>query len=416
MPDLRAAILTAPLEPALHDETVGVLTVYAQRRLPGVVVVGAGATAAQELAARVRTAIGSADFPRRRLTVTLPPGGRDNPIAGYDLPTALAVLHLETPTKLAGVAAVGELSLSGDVRPVRGLVGRVRALVHSADTILVPARGADVLVDVLDDAALARVRPVSTLDEARRVIADPEHRGTRLTWSPTPPPRISYDPSDMAVSLLPVLRALAVGAALRIPVLGCDALGIVASSRRLPAMLPPLTRPEQIRVAETYSNAGLLTERGPIERPFRAPHHSVSDAGLRQEMDLARHGVLLLDEVEEFRRLNVEIATRGVESGDYTLVYASRNSERTLRTPRGLRVTAPPLRLEHGVPEGSWWQERIAAVRAAPALAARADGRADAPSVLRGRLLAALAVFDGTALPEHETEVDGWLTGFGEVT
>lgn len=412
----RTAILTAPLDPALHDDAVGVLTVDAERRLPSVTVVGAGATPGRELAERVRSAIGSTDFPRWRLVVNLPQGSGNTPTPGYDLPTAIALLHLETPTALAGVAAIGELSLSGDVRPVRGLVGRVRALVHSADTILVPARGADVLVDVLDDADLARVRPVSTLDEARRVLADPEHRGTRLTWSPTPPPRISYDPSDMAVSLLPVLRALAVGAALRIPVLGCDALGIVASSRRLPAMLPPLTRPEQIRVAETYSNAGLLTERGPIERPFRAPHHSVSDAGLRQEMDLARHGVLLLDEVDDFRRLAVEVATRGAESGDYALVYATRNPDRTTRTPQGLRVTAPPLRLEHGVPEGSWWQERIAAVRAAPCSTPAFGGHTSAPSGLRGRLLAALAVFDGTALPEHEAEVDGWLTGFGEAT
>lgn len=412
---LRASILTAPLAPARNDEEVGLLTVDAERRLPNVTVVGAGADPGRELAERVRTAIGSTDFPRCRLVVTLP-GDTSRATSAYDLPAALAILNLETPTALAGVAALGELSLSGDVRPVRGLVGRVRALVRSADTIFVPARGADVLVDVLDDVDLARVRPVATLDEARRVLADPERRGTRLTWSPAPSPRISYDPSDMAVSFLPVLRALAIGAALRIPVLGCDAMGIVAASRRLPAMLPPLTRPEQIRVAETYSAAGLPTARAPIERPFRAPHHSVSDAGLRQEMDLARHGVLLLDEVDDFRRLAVEVATRGVESGDYALVYATRSPDRTMRTPQGLRVTAPRLRLEHGVPEGPWWQERIAAVRAAPYGTPAPDGRAEAPSIFRGRLLSALAVFDGTVLPEHETEVDGWLTGFGGVT
>lgn len=408
MSDLRADILTAPLEPALHDETVGVLTVDAQRRLPGVVVVGAGATAAQGLAERVRAAIGSADFPRRRLTVTLPPGGRDNPIAGYDLPVALAVLHLETPTKLAGVAAVGELSLSGDVRPVRGLVGRVRALVRSADLIFVPQRGADVLVDVLDDVDLHKIRPVSTLEEARSVLADPERQGACLTWTEAPEPPYHLDPSDMAVHLLPVLRALAIGAALRIPVLGCDAMGIVACSRRLPAMLPPLTRTARIQIAETYSAAGLLTRRGPIVRPFRAPHHTVSEPALRDEMKLARHGVLLLDEVDDFRRLSVEIATRGVESGDYTLVYALPTPDRTSRTPRGLRVVSScrvdPMRFEAGVPEAAWWQERIAAICAW-------DGHS---ADLRGRLLSALAVFDGEAREAHIAEVDGWLTGFQE--
>lgn len=285
---LRATILTAPLEPARHDEAVGVLTVDAERRLPGVVVVGAGADATKELAERVRSAVGSADFPRKRLVVNLPPGGVDNPIAGYDLPVALAVLHLETPAKLLGVAAVGELSLSGDVRPVHGLVGRVRALVRSAELIFVPQRGADVLVDVLDDADLRKIRPVLTLDEAKSVLADPEHRGACLTWTEPPEPPYHLDPSDMAVALLPVLRALAIGAALRIPVLGCDATGIVACTRRLPAMLPPPTREEKIRIAETYSAAGLLTKREPLLRPFRAPHHTVSEPALRQEMTLAR--------------------------------------------------------------------------------------------------------------------------------
>lgn len=407
----RASILTAPLAPARTDEAVGLLTVDAERRLPNVAVIGAGADAGRELAERLRAAIGSTDFPRCRLVVTLP-GDTSRTTSSYDLPAALAILHLETPTALAGVAALGELSLAGDVRPVRGLVGRVRALLRSADIVIVPARGADVLVDVLAEIDLARVRPVATLDEARRIVSDPERRGRALFWSPMPPPEVVLDPSDLAVGLLPVLRALAVGAALRIPVLGCDAMGIVAASRRLPAMLPAPSLPERIQIVEAQSAAGLLTTRTALVRPFRAPHHTVSEAGLRSEMDLARHGVLLLDEVEEFRRADIATAARGIETGDYALVYASRSAERGPRTPKGLQVTAPRLTLaDNATPDGLWWQERIAALRSAPCSTPALGGRDGGPA-LRGRLLSALAVLDGMALSAHEAEVDGWLVGF----
>ena len=303
------------------------------RRLPSVSIVGLPASAVRESAERVRSAIAAAgrEFPRKRVVVNLAPADVRKEGTAFDLPVALGILAADgevSPESLEDVLAVGELSLGGVLRPVRGALplallarelGRTLILPRgcAAQAALVP--GVDVLAaDCLDDVLqhLAGVRPLEAATS-----------GTR---------RAAQHGVDLAdVRGQPVARrALEIAAAGGHHLLfsGPPGCGKTMLARRLPTILPPLSFDEALDTTRVYSAANLLDDDDGLldERPFRAPHHSVSAAGLigdrtlrPGEVSLAHHGVLFLDEATEFHRSVLDVLREPVEEGRVRLTRAS---------------------------------------------------------------------------------------------
>jgi magnesium chelatase family protein len=295
-------------------------------QLPRTDIVGLADTAVRESGARVRAAIGSSGlaFPDRRVTVNLAPAHLRKSDPGLDLPIAAAVLAAAgqlAPERLAGVGLFGELALDGRVRPVRGALALCLALRDAGCTrVLVPAGNAG-------EAALApgvEVRAVQDLASLARHLAgdEPLPLATAPAPAPLPPPGPDIgDVRGQAFARRALEVACAGGHALLLR--GAPGCGKTMLARRVPALLPPLEFDEALEVTRIHGAAGRLSEAQPIvwQRPFRAPHHTASPAGLLGggspprpgEISLAHHGVLFLDELPEFDRRCLEALRQVLE-------------------------------------------------------------------------------------------------------
>lgn len=295
--------------------------------LPGFCIVGLGDAAVLEARERVRAAIRAAgfEFPNARVTVNLAPAPLRKHGTGFDLPIALALLVAtrQVPTSLCQASVVGELALDGSVRSVPGLLAEALASA-TANRPLLLAREALGTVRAVPSLS---ARPIATLNELRRGIpCDESVDGCR--WTPPDEPDLAEVQGQPAAKR--VLELAAAGG-LNVIFVGPPGAGKTMLARRLPGILPALTDTERLETAVVHSVAGIDVE--PVlagVRPFRAPHHTASAAGLvgggspprPGEASLAHHGVLFLDEIAEFAPAALQALRQPLEDGRLTLVRA----------------------------------------------------------------------------------------------
>ncbi len=295
------------------------------RRLPRLVIVGLAANAVKEAAERVRSAVGNSgcEFPRQRIVVNLAPADVKKEGTALDLPVALGILASagDVPAEsLDSVLAVGELALSGDLRPVRGALS-LASLARSLDRTLLLPRASAWQAGIVPG---ARVVGVDTLTEAIAYL-----RGEFVPEA-IPAPR---DPTrDHGPDLSDVRGQAVARRALEIAAAGAHHLLLVGPpgcgksmlAQRLPTILPQASFEEALDTSRIHSAAGLLDGGLGLlsRRPFRAPHHTVSVAGMvgdrslrPGEVSLAHHGVLFLDEAAEFPRAVLEVLRQPLEDG-----------------------------------------------------------------------------------------------------
>ncbi|CCQ92314.1 conserved hypothetical protein [[Clostridium] ultunense Esp] len=300
--------------------------------LPTFDLVGLPDSAIRESRERVRSAIRNSrfEFPLLRITTNLAPADMKKEGSSLDLPVAVGILlasgQLKTPLDLRKILFVGELSLEGGLRPVQGLLAMLMAAEAAGYELVVIPEANRNEGDLLEITTL----PATSLEEVVSYLKHP---------SPIPRSRMK-DEEKIEEETLPdfkevkgqyqAKRAFEVAAAgfHNLMMVGPPGSGKTMLARRLPSILPPLTREEALEVTKIYSIAG-LNERGTLmrNRPFRSPHHTISVHGLvgggavprPGEVSLAHRGVLFLDEMPEFTRHTLEVMRQPLEDGQVTI-------------------------------------------------------------------------------------------------
>ncbi len=308
-----------------------------RRGIPGVDMSGLADGAVREARERVRAAFRNSGytFPQDRVLVNLAPAGIRKEGAALDLPIALAILAASGQAPLSGEClAIGELELSGRVRPVRGVLAAAAAgLAAGIGAFVVPAEnGAEASILVS-----GKVAAVSSLAEAVRALEAAAASGSFPAFLAAPPaaagPAACGDFSQ-AEGQERYKRALEIAAAggHNLLAFGVPGAGKTMLARRFPSILAPLTPGEAVEVTRIHSLAGTLGSAAPLiaEPPFRAPHHSASAEGMLGggrgirpgEISLAHYGVLFMDEAPEFRANILRALREPVEDGVITIARA----------------------------------------------------------------------------------------------
>jgi magnesium chelatase family protein len=303
--------------------------------LPSFSLVGLPDPAVRESRERVRSALVNSGFkfPMHRITANLAPADLRKAGPGFDLAIAAALLGASgqlSPERLSRIALAGELALDGSIRPVPGILAMAEAARElDAEAIAVPAPNAP-------EAALAgepRVVPLVRLEQLALLGTEDEPLAPQgPMWRANGPGPAAPDLADLRGQ--PYLRyALEVAAAggHSLLIIGPPGAGKSLAARRLPSIMPPLSRSDAMEVLRIASACGRSPgPDAPPTRPFRAPHHTISTAGLvgggspprAGEVTLAHRGVLFLDELGEFSREALEALRQPLEEGRVTIVRA----------------------------------------------------------------------------------------------
>ncbi|MBK6005516.1 YifB family Mg chelatase-like AAA ATPase [Ramlibacter ginsenosidimutans] len=371
------------------DAPAVTVEVHLANGLPNFMLVGLADTEVKEARERVRSALLNAglDFPHnKRITVNLAPADLPKDGGRFDLPIALGILAASgqiDAARLAGHEFAGELSLSGELRPVRGALAVALAL-HASDAqaqLVLPPGSAE-------EAALV---PGARVLRARHLLAVVRHfqppsddaadgEGCEPVVAATPPAATSQHPDLADVKgQAAARRALEIAAAggHSLLLIGPPGAGKSMLAQRLAGLLPPMSVSEALESAAVASLAGRFALEHWSRRPTCAPHHSASAVALvgggspprPGEISLAHHGVLFLDELPEFPRSALEALREPLESGRITIARAARRSEFPARFQLVAAMNPCPC----------GWLGSARACRCSPDVVARYQGRLSGP-------------------------------------